>query len=54
MRKTVRGRGNGNDRTQNDSRESKWALRGGWNERLCGEEGMGMAEHGMAAYPLLS
>jgi hypothetical protein len=35
MRKTVRGRGNGNDRTQNDSRESKWALRGGWNEKDC-------------------
>jgi hypothetical protein len=52
MRKTVRGGGNGNARTlaehsngnartQNDSREWKWALRGG-----------GMGEHGMAAYLL--
>jgi hypothetical protein len=50
MRKTVRGRGNGNGRTRNDRRE--WA---------CGEPGMGMGlqgggmemeEHGMTAYPL--
>jgi hypothetical protein len=39
MRKTVRGGGNGNGRTtQNGSREDS--------------VGMGMAEHGMAAYPL--
>jgi hypothetical protein len=55
---------NGNDRTQNGSREWKWALRGGGMRKtehrmivgngneLCGEGGMGMAEHGMAAYPL--
>jgi hypothetical protein len=47
MRKTVRGGGNGNDRTWNGSRvwelAGEWALRGG---------GMGMTEHGMAAYPL--
>jgi hypothetical protein len=44
MRKTVWGWGNGNDRTRNDSREWDRALRGG---------GMGIAEHGMADYPLL-
>jgi hypothetical protein len=48
MRKTVRGGGNGNGRTRNGSRE--WALRGGENEK--NSAGMGMAEHGMAAYPL--
>jgi hypothetical protein len=53
MRKTMRGGGNGNCRTlatRNGSREWEWALRGGENEK--DSAGMGMAEHGMAAYPL--
>jgi hypothetical protein len=50
MRKTVRERGNGNGRTRNGSREWEWALRGGENEK--DSAGMGMVEHGMAAYPL--
>jgi hypothetical protein len=50
MRKTVRGGGNGNDRTRNGSREWEWALRGGENEK--DSAGIGMAEHGMVAYPL--
>jgi hypothetical protein len=45
MRKTVRGGGNGNGRTRNGR-----ALRGGENEK--DSAGMGMAEHGMVAYPL--
>jgi hypothetical protein len=33
MRKTVRGEGNGNDRTWNGSQEWEWALEGGGNEK---------------------
>jgi hypothetical protein len=46
----LRGGGNGNGRTRNSSREWEWALRGGENEK--DSAGMGMTEHGMAAYPL--
>jgi hypothetical protein len=52
MRKTVRGGGNGNGRTRNGSREREceWPLRGEENEK--DSAGIGMAEHGMTAYPL--
>jgi hypothetical protein len=33
MRKKMQGGGNGNDKTQNDSQEWEWALRGGENEK---------------------
>jgi hypothetical protein len=60
MRKTMRGGGNGNG-----SREWEWALWGwGWEWQNTewqpgmkvgfAGRGMGMAEHGMAAYPLPS
>jgi hypothetical protein len=52
MRKTVRGEGNGNDRTRNGSREWEWALRGGRMRKTVRGGGMGMAEHGMTSYPL--
>jgi hypothetical protein len=53
MRKTVRGGGNGNDRTHNGSREWEWTLRGGENEEdSAGRGGMRMAEHRMTTYPL--
>ena len=46
MRKTVRGGVMGMTRKW----EWEWALRGGENEK--DSAGMGMAEHGMAVYPL--
>ena len=48
MRKTVRGGGNGNDRTLGEHGMTAENGNG-----LCGEGGMRMAEHEMAAYPLL-
>jgi hypothetical protein len=47
MRKTVWGGGNGNDRTL-----AEHGMTAGNGNGLCGEGGMGMAEHGMAVYPL--
>jgi hypothetical protein len=51
MRTGFAGRGNGNGLCgEGGSREWEWALRGGENEK--DNAGIGMAEHGMTAYPL--
>jgi hypothetical protein len=45
--RALRGGRNGNERTLTEH-----GMAAGNENGLCGEGGMGMAEHGMAAYPL--
>jgi hypothetical protein len=55
MRKTVRGGGNGNDRTLAEHRMTTGNGNGLCRERRmrkCGKVGMRMTEHGMGSLPL--